>query len=130
MNKTDPLDEKIRSALDVEAPEGMPVFEEPSPLRQFFQIFRTGRRQWNLLAVTITFIFLVFAVTSAVVFFDKSDWTSPLASAAVFIVSMNVILAIKVYVWLEMQKLSLVREVKRLELQVAHLRKEVAERGQ
>lgn len=117
MNDKD-IDKAIREALESSAPE----LPESSPIRELFQIYRSPRGGWNLLATALTFLYLALAVWFAVAFFDAGSTRAQIAWATGFLAAFVAVGLIKVYLWMEMHQLALLREVKRLELQVAHLR--------
>jgi hypothetical protein len=118
------LDDKIQAALELLEEEALPQFEEPSPWGQFLQLFQSGKAVWNYFALLFSLVLLSAAGGAVFIFFNQPELATKLAAASAFIVSSSILLAVKIYVWLEMQKLSLIREIKRLELQIAHLRQE------
>jgi uncharacterized membrane protein YciS (DUF1049 family) len=66
-------------------------------------------------------VFLIAGVYSAVQMFSAAEVTAMLKWAVGVILCGHVVAMLKIWYWLEMQKNSLTREIKRLELQIATL---------
>ncbi len=116
------LNEKIREAIRSEDPDLLGgIDEEPSIFELLFDTMR-GRHRWlNLLGAIITLVFLGLAVFCAVQFFSTDEVRDLLMWATGFIFCALAVSMMKVWYWLEIQRNSLTREIKRLELQIARL---------
>ncbi len=116
------LNEKIREAIRSEDPDLLEgIDEEPSIFELLFDTMR-GRHRWlNLLGAIITLVFLGLAVFCAVQFFSTDEVRDLLMWATGFIFCALAVSMMKVWYWLEIQRNSLTREIKRLELQIARL---------
>lgn len=116
------LDRKIREAIraeDADLLEG--IDDEPSIFEMLMETM-CGRNRWlNVLGGVLTLAFLALAVVCAVKFFGAEQDRDMLMWAAGFIVCIAVVGMLKMWYWMEMQKNALVREIKRLELQIARL---------
>lgn len=116
------LDRKIKEALQGEDAEWMKQLEkEPSVFEMVLEIYR-GKHLWlNVLTTFIMLAFLGLAIFSAVRFFNATATRDMIlwASAALFFLSG--VSMMKLWCWMEMNKNSITREIKRLELQVARL---------
>jgi uncharacterized membrane protein len=122
MTKHNEIDEQIRAALaDVPHTELAGPFEEAGVIEQFRSTFR-GRNRWlSWIVLFWAFAFFVLAVVSAVKFFQAEDVEQQVFFGAGFIVCMIANAMLKTWQWMQMDKAVILREIKRLELQVARL---------
>jgi len=116
------LDKKIREALRQEDADALKEFDgELSIFEMLTETFR-GRHRWlNILGMFWTLIFMGLAIYSAVQFFKVEIQRDMLMWAAAFLFCMSAVSMLKIWYWMEMQKNSVTREIKRLELQIARL---------
>lgn len=115
------LDRKIGEALPPEEAELLGRLEEPPLWEQVKEMFR-GRLRW--LMVLISFVHLtgvVFAIVSAVYFFRAESVREMIAWASGFGLGLLVATACRIFGWFVWQRNAILREVKRLELQIARL---------
>ncbi len=116
------LDDKIREALQKEDAE---LFEEvgsePSIYEMLMETFR-GRHRWLVfLTMFWTIVFMVLGVFSVVRFFRADETRDMLMWAAASAFLLSGVSMMKVWYWMELNKNSVTREIKRLELQIARL---------
>lgn len=116
------LEDKIRAALRKEdaelfADDGV----EQSMVEMIGDSFRGRRRGLVVLTFVSLFAFIGLMVFTIVRFFDAETTRTQIAWAAGFIYTLVVISGIKTWYWNELNKNTLIREVKRLELQIARL---------
>ncbi len=116
------LDKKIQEALRNEDAELFDEFSaEPSIFEMLMQTFR-GRHRWLVfLTMFWTVVFMVLGVLSVIRFFRAEDTRDMLMWAAASAFFLSGVSMMKVWYWMELNKNSLAREIKRLELQVARL---------
>ncbi|MFQ5490304.1 MAG: DUF6768 family protein [Phycisphaerae bacterium] len=116
------LDKRIREALREEDAELFEEFgEEPSLFEMSMQIFR-GRNRWlTLLAMVWTLVFIGLGIWSAVKFFGAQDTRDMLKWAGACAFCMAAVAMIKLWSWLEINRNFIMREIKRIELQIAIL---------
>ena len=69
------------------------------------------------------------AIVSGVRFIRADDERTMLLWAAAMLLCFGAVTAIKIWYWLEMNRLAVTREVKRLELQVAQIARRLEEGG-
>jgi uncharacterized membrane protein YciS (DUF1049 family) len=116
------IDEKIREALQQEDSELLEHYRNEQTIPQMvIDVFRTRHRwlaMWVFTAGTVLFL-LEFVV--AYQFFHAESTRAMIAWATGFVVCAIVIAMTKVWFWLELNKNSLAREIKRLELELANL---------
>jgi len=117
------LDSKIKEALERQdgLDEALADPSEQGLLTMALEIF-AGKRRWlNAYAMFLGVVFTAAGIFCMVRFFQSSDVRIMLmwgfgAAGLIFAVA-----ALKLWFWMEMQTNSVLREVKRLELQVARL---------
>src|SRR5262245_61077215 len=115
------FDKTLRAALGAEEAERLSQFDEPALLDQVVDTFR-GRNRWVvMLMFPVVIVWLAFAIVSAYQFFHTEDLHAMIAWAGAFAFSIVTIGLVKIWYWMELNKNSITREVKRLELQVAHM---------
>jgi hypothetical protein len=116
------LDQAIRQALSAEDAEFLARFEKDAPLHE--QVLGTFTGQWallNIFAAVLTFAMFGAFVYCVWQFFQAADvrdlifWSTGALASALFVA------ILKIWFWMEMHKNQVLREVKRLELQVARL---------
>lgn len=116
------LDQAIRQALSAEDAEFLARLEKEAPLHE--QVLETFKGQWaalNIFAAILTFAMFGAFLYCAWRFFQVSElrdlifWSAGALASALFVAML------KMWFWMEMHKNAVLREVKRLELQVARL---------
>lgn len=123
----DNLDDKIRDALAKEDPQLLKEMgAEPSVFELVMETFR-GRLRWlTFLGVFWGVVFMVLAVLSAIQFFQAVETRRILLWAAATMFCLMAVSMMKIWYWMQLNKNALTREIKRLELQVAHLASRVS----
>jgi len=127
MNDMNDLDNKIRKALsnDDAAMIGSP--EDGLRLDQLvLSVFKSGNRFMNSIAMVFTFVFLGLAIYCAVRFFDTDVTKELLAWGFGFSLCILAVSMFKLWFWMEMHRIAVTREVKRVELLTARLLQELA----
>ncbi len=117
------IDEQLRQALG--SGDGVDPFEpseEEGLIWQAFDLFRGQQKFWNVLVVVFTFIFMGVIIYSAVRFFDAETTQMQIMWSVIFIWGVLAVAMLKMWAWMQMNKNSLVREIKRLELQIAAMK--------
>ncbi|MCC7387650.1 MAG: hypothetical protein IT431_02670 [Phycisphaerales bacterium] len=118
----DELDRRITEALRAdEAEQYARLDPEVPPWEMVFETFR-GRNRWlNMLISFWMLVFFGLAVWCLVQFFRTDEVRPALTWGLGFLFFMTGSAFLKVWWWMEMQKNSIIREVKRVELQLASL---------
>jgi len=116
------LEMKIREALQKEdADLFQEIGEEPGIFEMLFETFRGKRRWLNMLGAAWTLIFMGFGIASAVAFFRAEAIRDLVMWAAACVMCVSAVAMIKVWYWMELQRIVVMREIKRVELQIARL---------
>jgi protein-S-isoprenylcysteine O-methyltransferase Ste14 len=116
------LDDDIRKALangktpyDLEREEGV--------FRQMASLFQSKMR-WMAIAATIeSVVFVVLIVLAAIEFFKAADTKWQIFYATGILLLALLLLLVKLWGWMQMNRYSIQREIKRLELRMVELAK-------
>lgn len=125
----DDVDARIHAALTTDLPSDLDFkFDEQSLFAQAKQIFR-GRNRWiNLIMVACSLVCVVLSGYAAFRFYWATEVKELIAWSVAFMVGLLAVSVMKIWAWLEMEKYSTIREIKRLELQVVTLREQFPKR--
>lgn len=116
------LDKAIQESLRKEDAELFKDFqEEPSMFAMVMETFQGKHRWLVIMTVFWTLVFLVLAILSGIRFFRAETTRDLMMWAAACIVCLSAVSMMKVWFWMELNKNSVTREIKRLELQIARL---------
>ncbi|RMD65932.1 MAG: hypothetical protein D6824_01755 [Planctomycetota bacterium] len=117
------LDRKIQEALrrQDDLDEALASPEDEGLVEMLIGVFR-GRMVWlNIYGMTLGVAFTGLAVWCAVRFFQSADVKAALGWGVGFLTCVLFVAMLKIWFWMEIEKNTVLREVKRLELQVARL---------
>lgn len=117
------LDQKIQEALrrQDDLDETLAAPSDEGLIEMLIGVFR-GRMVWlNIYGMALGIAFMGLAVWFVVRFFQTSDVKAALAWGLGFVVATLFVAMLKIWFWMEIEKNTVLREVKRLELQVARL---------
>ncbi|MBX3431601.1 MAG: hypothetical protein KF779_18600 [Hyphomonadaceae bacterium] len=115
------LDQAIRQALSAEDAAFLATFEDQSPFHEAMGTFSGKWGVMNVFAAIVTFAMFAAAIYCAWNAFSVSDVRETVLWSAGLLLTMLAVAMLKMYFWMEMNKNVTLREVKRLELQVARL---------
>ena len=120
------IDDKIREALRREDAELLEHFQSEPPVHELLiETFR-GRRVWmTSLAAVFAFVFFGLSLFALYGFFHAEGTRSWIAWASGFLWASLAVAMLKIWFWMEIQRNSVVREIKQLELQVANLSRQL-----
>jgi hypothetical protein len=116
------LDQAIRQALSAEDAEFLARFEKEAPLHE--QVLGTFGGRWgalNILGALLTFVFFGAFVYCVWNLIETTDLRETVLWSVGALWTALAVGMLKMWFWMEMQKNAILREVKRLELQVARL---------
>lgn len=122
MNDMNDLDDKIRKALSNK--DAAMIGDPNDGLRldqQVIAVFKHGNRFVNTIAFVFTFVFLGLGIYCVVRFFDTEVTKELIAWGLGFSMCMIAVSMFKLWFWMEMHRIAVTREVKRVELLAARL---------
>ncbi len=120
------LDDLIREALAAEDVEALEGLEDRSAIEMLTEVFRGRHRLYAIGGVVINLVFVLIGVSAALAFARAQDTQTMLLYAGAAALSFAIVIAVKIWYWLEMTRLALTREVKRVELQVVQLARKIS----
>lgn len=116
------LDQAIRQALSAEDAEFLARFEKEAPIHeQVLQTFRGSFGPFNVLGWFIGFAMFGLLLYCGWNAYHAADLRGLMLWGGGAILAMIALGLIKLWFWMELQKNQVLREVKRLELQIARL---------
>lgn len=120
-NNIEDIDKLIKETLTKEEAKFYDELDEQGVLGMMSGMF-TGKNAWLLVIMNmITLIAFVFAIYCTIQFFN-AEVTSELIKWAVGgIIGLMMVSMLKIFMWMQMDKKAIIREIKRLELQVSSL---------
>ncbi len=115
------IDKLIKETLNEEEAKFYDDLEEQNLLQMVFGIF-SGKNSWLVIAMSIVqVVFFGFFIYCAIQFFNVEE-TNDLIRWGVFgTLSLMASSMLKMFSWMQMDKKAIIREIKRLELQVSSL---------
>ncbi|MEQ9426298.1 MAG: DUF6768 family protein [Cyclobacteriaceae bacterium] len=117
------IDELIVEALSQEEAEFYKQLDEPSMVEMVTGLFK-GKLKWYVVITSVmTLILTVIGVFCVIRFFDATETKDQIFWLGAFIFAVIGTLMMKLWNWMQMDKNAILREIKRLELQVAVLAK-------
>ncbi|MBT8472840.1 MAG: hypothetical protein HKN14_01580 [Marinicaulis sp.] len=115
------LDRQIEEALDAEDRALHREFGEQGLYAQWFGVYR-GKQAWIAIIVTIvSFVAAMIAFYSIYRAVGAGDFDTAAPWAAAATVLLLMVSFMKIWFWMRMESNRVIREVKRLELQIARL---------
>lgn len=120
MKKRD-IETVIREALAEEDREFLDTLEEPDLAQQVTALFHGRWRVINAIGMVALLALFGAAIYCAVRFFNSTEVLQALRWGAGLALAWFGVAFIKLWTWLELERHAVTREIKRLELQVAHL---------
>ena len=116
------IDKLIRDALRDEDSELAETLGGEQRMHQMILDLYRGRSRWLAISWTIlTLLLMVVGIYAAVRFYDATMEKDMLLWGALALFSFAMVMAVKIWGWMEMSKNEVMREIKRLELQVVRL---------
>jgi lipopolysaccharide export LptBFGC system permease protein LptF len=126
--KHNDIDRKIREALrDEDAALYEGIAGEQALHEQILDLYR-GQYRWLALSWTfLTLVLVAIAVIAAVHFYRAEEIGGMVFWGAICFACLGMILGVKMWGWMQMATNSVMREIKRLELQIANVSSTVAQ---
>lgn len=121
------LDDQIRNALSHEDAEMIGGPNDGLRLDQLLiSTFQSRNRFITIMMMLVSFVFLGLSIWCATRFFGAEDTKELLTWGFGFIIGIFAVSFMKIWFWLEMQRIAITREVKKVELLSARLLQEMA----
>ena len=119
MSKKEEIDQLIKESLTQEEAKFYDELEEQNLLNQLGDLFKT-KMGWLIVIMNIvTLVMFVLSIYCVVQFFSTDITNELIMWVGAFFICWTAVAMMKLFVWLQMDKNALLRELKRLELQIA-----------
>ncbi len=118
---TTSVDDLIRSTLTEEEGRFYDELGEPSFLEDMRDVFRGRQKFLAVLSFVYTLIFSGIGVWAAIEFFQAEETQPQLLWLGVFLFSSQAVGLLKTWYFMQMNRNHVMREIKRLELQMTHV---------
>ncbi len=119
--KTEKIDELIKETLSKEEAAFYDQLEEQNLIGKIGEVYR-GKLGWLAIIMNVVTVLMFIAFIYCIVQFFNTDNTNELIKwASAGFLSMISMGMLKLFVWMQMDKNDILREFKRLELQIATL---------
>lgn len=116
-----PFDDKIREALGRGDPTESPTSSEANMFQLIGDVVRSKHRWLSAWAFVLSFIIFGLTVFAVVQMFQASDLRQTIFWAVGALWGSLAVAMLKIWFWMQLDKYSVLREVKRLEAQIARL---------
>lgn len=117
----DAFDAMLRESLTREEAELFERLGKPSVFDLITDLFRGSMRWINVMGYVLGMIIMGLGVFALLAFLRADDVPTMLRAALAFGSCLLVLVMLKIWFWSEMHQYATMREMKRLQLQVAHL---------
>ncbi|MGI9625993.1 MAG: DUF6768 family protein [Longimicrobiales bacterium] len=124
------IDALIREALSPEDGELWDELGETSLVQLASETFFGRHRLFNFMSIAIGVVFMALAIYCVRGMWIAEGVESQLRWFAGAAFCVSAVFAMKVWSWLELMRVSMTREIKRVELQLAHLTRSMEGRGE
>ncbi len=115
------FDDRIRQALRTESDNVWKDVEEQGLFEQALGVMRGKHKSLTVIANAVMVLFFAMTVYSVMRFFGAETTRMQIVWSVGFLTSNMFVAMMKLWFWMQMDKNTVIREVKRLELQVATL---------
>ena len=126
---THDIDNLIREALGEADAETHEQFGGQSMAELLADTFRGRHRRLAMGGAIVNLVLFVAAIVAGVRFVRADDTRTMMLWGAAMLLCFGAATAVKIWYWLEMNRLAVTREVKRLELQVVQLARRLGREG-
>jgi len=123
-DSNDNIDQLIKQALTEEESEYLEKLNKEQNVFEELLVSFQGKRKWlSIYIYIITLIFFGLSIYSLVQFLSVEEIRTMLLWGAATGGALLIVTMLKMWFWMQMDRNAIIREIKRLELQVASLNK-------
>jgi len=120
-NKMEDIDKLIKETLSQEEAKFYDDLDEQNVFEMMGGLFKTKNRWFIILINIVMLISMVLFVFCLIEFFNAVETRDLIIWAAAGFMCLMVLSMLKLFAWLQMDKNALLREMKRLELQISSM---------
>jgi hypothetical protein len=121
MTREAEVDRLIREALRAEDLQIMSDLDEPSLPDAVTAIFRGRMRVYGAMFLFMILVFFVLTIVCAVQFLGADDAPEMIRWGVGFLFCVMTVMSGKTWWWMQVERIAMIREIKRVELLVAQL---------
>lgn len=121
MSRPDDMDDPTSGALRSSDAEWVDGDEPRSAARLLTEVFRGRNRHLAIGGAIVNSALFVAAIFCGIRFVNASDARATALWGIAMLLAFGLLISIKIWYWLEMNRLAVMREVKRVELRVARM---------
>jgi cell division protein FtsL len=120
-NEFEEIDALIKEALTEEEAKFYDNLDEQNIFEMLGGLFQ-GKNKWIILLLNVVMVVVFGALVYSVVQFFNTELTNELIKwSLAIVVCLLVVSMLKMFIWMQMDKNSIKREIKRIELQISTL---------
>lgn len=123
----DEIDDIIREALEPSDSDPTGFDADPSMAEKLTDVFRGRHRLLAIGGGVMNLVVFALAIFSGIRMLQATEDRGVIVWGAALLLCFGVVTAIKIWYWLEMGRLALTREIKRVELRVAQMAAKLGE---
>ncbi len=121
MNTTEDIDKLIKETLTEEEAKFYKELDEQTIFQMVIGLFQ-GKNKWIMILMNVmTLVFFGLFIYCIVQFFEAEETKDLIQWAAGTLMFLLGVSMLKIFAWMQMDKKAILREMKRLELQVSSL---------
>mgnify|MGYP005996433105 CR=1 FL=1 len=121
MNSTEDIDKLIKETLNEEEAKFYQELDEQNVLQMVGGLFQ-GKNKWIMILMNfMTLVFFSLFIYCMIQFFEAEQTKEMIQWSVGTLVFLLGVSMLKIFAWMQMDKNALLREIKRLELQVSSL---------
>lgn len=118
------IDERIRDQLRADTDPADTAADEKSLFGMLFRVFTGGLRRWAVFAMALTLVFVGLTVWCGYEFFTAASVDGRVFWGVLAVVAFHAVTMLKLWFFMEMNRNSMIREVKRVEIALMRLDQE------
>jgi len=126
--KKEEIDKLIEESLSKEDAEFYHQFDEQSMFKQWGGLYSSKLGGWAVLITTVQLVFTVLVFYFGYKLFTTEGTDSLIIWAALFFICYVAVSMLKLWHWMQMDKNTILQEMKRIEFQIAVLTEKIAEK--
>ena len=120
-NEFEKIDELIKEALTEEESKFYDKLDEQNVFQMLGGLFQ-GKNRWILLLMNLVMLIVFGFLVYSIIQFFSTDVTNELIMWSMAIITFLLMISmLKMFIWMQMDKNSIKREIKRMELQISIL---------
>lgn len=126
--KKEDIDRLIEESLSKEEAEFYNQLEEPNLFKQWGNLYKTKMSGWSMIATFVQLLFTTLAFWTGFKFFTVESTSEMVFWGTCVIISVLGSAVLKMWHWMQMDKNTILQEMKRIEFQIAVLTEKMSDK--